>query len=174
MFVVAGTGMTTTLIRVFAALEVASGLVTISTNAVKKGLNMAVETGKSVVECLQTAGMEEMEQNPKEHNYYKKFKWLDILFLAFFHNHPLRLIDDPLYPFHYLILFTNKKDWLLIMRWIPVGIKESLGSDLEKSFVKLLFNDHHKHHSVLNRKPNYPLGLGIQTMIHENLKLVVV
>lgn len=74
LFVFAGTGMTTTLIRVFAALEVASGLVTISTNAVKKGLNMAVETGKSVVECLQTAGMEEMEQNPKEHNYYKKFK----------------------------------------------------------------------------------------------------
>lgn len=71
---VAGTGMTTTLIRVFAALEVASGLVTISTSAVKKGLNMAVETGASVVECLKTEGFEEMEQNPKEHNYYKKFK----------------------------------------------------------------------------------------------------
>lgn len=71
---ITGTGMTTTLIRVFAALEAASGLVTISTNAVKKGLNMAVETGASVVDCLQQAGMEEMEQNPKEHNYYKKFK----------------------------------------------------------------------------------------------------
>lgn len=70
----AGTGTTTTLIRVFAALEAASGLVTISTAAVKKGLNMAVETGTPVVECLQKAGMEEMEQNPKEHNYYKKFK----------------------------------------------------------------------------------------------------
>lgn len=66
--------MTTTLIRVFAALEVASGLVTISTSAVKKGLNMAVETGASVVESLQKAGLEEMELNPKEHNYYKKFK----------------------------------------------------------------------------------------------------
>lgn len=70
----AGEGLSTTLIRVFAALEIASGLVTISTQAVKKGLNMAVETGQSVVECLKTAGMEEMEQNPKEHNYYKKFK----------------------------------------------------------------------------------------------------
>lgn len=65
--------MTTTLIRVFAALEIASGLVTISTNAVKKGLNMAVDTGAPVVECLRTAGLEEMDQNPKEHNYYKKF-----------------------------------------------------------------------------------------------------
>lgn len=69
-----GEGLTTTLIRVFAALEIASGLTTISTQAVKKGLNMAVETGESVVECLRKTGLEEMEQNPKEHNYYKKFK----------------------------------------------------------------------------------------------------
>lgn len=66
--------MTTTLIRVFAALELASGLVTISTAAVKKGLNMAVDTGTPVVECLRQAGLEEMENNPQEHNYYKKFK----------------------------------------------------------------------------------------------------
>lgn len=74
MFLLSGAGLTTTLIRVFAALEIASGLVTISTNAVKKGLNMAVDTGRSVVECLRQAGLDEMEQNPKEHNYYKKFK----------------------------------------------------------------------------------------------------
>lgn len=75
ILIFSGTGMTTTLIRVFAALELASGLVTISTNAVKKGLNMAVDTGTPVVECLRQAGLEEMEHDPQEHNYYKKFKW---------------------------------------------------------------------------------------------------
>lgn len=66
--------MSTTLIRVFAALEMATNLVTISTDAVKKGLNMAVDTGLSIVECLKKAGDEEMEQNPKENHAYKMSK----------------------------------------------------------------------------------------------------
>lgn len=65
--------MTTTLIRVFAALELATHLVTISTEAVKKGLNLAVDSGRPIVDCLKEAGLEEMERNPKEHHCYKKF-----------------------------------------------------------------------------------------------------
>ncbi|XP_059612480.1 acyl-CoA Delta-9 desaturase [Phlebotomus argentipes] len=67
-----GEGLTTILIRVFAALELASDLSTISTDAVKTGLTMAVDSGRPVVDCLREAGIAEMEKYPKVCRAYNK------------------------------------------------------------------------------------------------------
>ncbi|XP_055676515.1 acyl-CoA Delta-9 desaturase [Lutzomyia longipalpis] len=67
-----GEGLTTILIRVFAALEMATDLSTISTDAVKTGLTMAVDSGRPVVECLREAGVAEMEKYPKVCRAYNK------------------------------------------------------------------------------------------------------
>lgn len=62
-----GKGSSTALIRVFAALGLATELKTVTTEAVKKGLAKAVDTGKPIVECLKEAGDEELLNIPKEH-----------------------------------------------------------------------------------------------------------
>ena len=49
------------------AMGFARDLQTMTTEAVKKGLVMAVDTGKDVVECLKTAGAEEMYNLTREH-----------------------------------------------------------------------------------------------------------
>lgn len=55
------------MIRVCAALGIATDLKTVTTEAVKKGLAKAVDTGRSIVECLKEAGEEELLTIPKEH-----------------------------------------------------------------------------------------------------------
>lgn len=62
-----GDGMTTAFIRVCAALGLAEDLQTMTTDAVKKGLTMAVDSGRPVVECLKEAGNEAMYHMQKEH-----------------------------------------------------------------------------------------------------------
>ena len=62
-----GKGCSTAMIRVFAALGMATDLKTVTTEAVKKGLAKAVDTGRSIVECLKEAGEEELLTIPKEH-----------------------------------------------------------------------------------------------------------
>lgn len=62
-----GKGTTTALIRVFAALGWATELKTVTTDAIKKGLAKAVDTGRPVVDCLKETSDEEMISLPKEH-----------------------------------------------------------------------------------------------------------
>lgn len=62
-----GKGTSTALVRVFAALGWATDLKTVTTDAVKKGLANAVDTGKPVVDCLTLASEEELLTIPKEH-----------------------------------------------------------------------------------------------------------
>ncbi|XP_054736898.1 acyl-CoA Delta-9 desaturase [Anastrepha obliqua] len=62
-----GTDFTTAIIRVFAALDMASDLRTISSVAVRKGLTAAVETGRPIVECIQEQAAEEFNEMPKNH-----------------------------------------------------------------------------------------------------------
>ncbi|XP_055587406.1 acyl-CoA Delta-9 desaturase [Uranotaenia lowii] len=62
-----GTGCTTAFIRIFAAMGMATKLQTMTTEAVKKGLTMAVDTGRPIVECLKQAGAEEMCNMQREH-----------------------------------------------------------------------------------------------------------
>lgn len=62
-----GNGLTTAFIRVCAAVGEAEDLQTMTTDAVKKGLTMAVDSGRPVVECLKEAGQQEMLVLQKEH-----------------------------------------------------------------------------------------------------------
>lgn len=62
-----GNGVTTAFIRVCAAVGEAEDLQTMTTDAVKKGLTMAVDSGRPVVECLKEAGQQEMLVLQKEH-----------------------------------------------------------------------------------------------------------
>lgn len=45
----------------------ATELKTITSDAVRKGLAMAVDTGRDVVDCLQQASEEEMKKLPDDH-----------------------------------------------------------------------------------------------------------
>ncbi|XP_049306390.1 acyl-CoA Delta-9 desaturase [Bactrocera dorsalis] len=60
-----GSDFVTAMIRVFAALDMATDLRTISSVAVRKGLTTAVETGRPIVECIQEHATEEMNEMPK-------------------------------------------------------------------------------------------------------------
>lgn len=62
-----GKGTSTAVVRVLAALGWATDLKTVTTDAVKKGLAKAVDTGRPVVDCLTQASEEEMVTIPKEH-----------------------------------------------------------------------------------------------------------
>lgn len=62
-----GKGSSTALVRVFAALGWAQDLKTCTSDAIKKGLARAVDTGKPVVDCLTQASEEEFLTLPKEH-----------------------------------------------------------------------------------------------------------
>lgn len=62
-----GQGCSTAFIRVFAALGMVTNLQTVTSEAVKKGLAKAVDTGRPIVECLKEAGDEELVHLPKEH-----------------------------------------------------------------------------------------------------------
>lgn len=62
-----GTGCSTAFIRVCAALGLAKNLKTVTTTAVKRGLTMAVDTGRDVVECIKETGAEEMHNLAPEH-----------------------------------------------------------------------------------------------------------
>ncbi|XP_067619750.1 acyl-CoA Delta-9 desaturase [Eurosta solidaginis] len=62
-----GNDFTTAMIRVFAALDLASDLRTISSVAVRQGLTTAMETGRPIVECIQEQATEEMNEMPKNH-----------------------------------------------------------------------------------------------------------
>jgi stearoyl-CoA desaturase (Delta-9 desaturase) len=62
-----GKGTSTALCRVFAALGWISDLKTVTTDAVKKGLAKAVDTGRPVVDCLKQASEDELLTLPKEH-----------------------------------------------------------------------------------------------------------
>lgn len=53
--------------RVLAALGWISDLKTVTTDAVKKGLAKAVDSGKPVIDCLKQASEEELLTLPKEH-----------------------------------------------------------------------------------------------------------
>ncbi|XP_037956477.1 acyl-CoA desaturase isoform X2 [Teleopsis dalmanni] len=57
----------TAIIRVFAALDLATDLNTISSVAVRNGLTVAVETGRPILECIQEAGLRDMQLMPKNH-----------------------------------------------------------------------------------------------------------
>lgn len=71
---ISGTGMTTALIRVFAALGIATELKTMTSESVKIGLTRAVDSGRPVVDCLTEVGYERMEALPEEH-YLNKNKY---------------------------------------------------------------------------------------------------
>lgn len=71
---IAGSGCTTALIRVFAALGLATNLKTMTSEACKVGLSRSVDTGSSLVDCLTEAGNESMERLPKNH-YLNKDKY---------------------------------------------------------------------------------------------------
>lgn len=71
-------GCTTSLIRVFAALGMASQLQTITTEAVRNGLTTAVVSGKSIVDCIKEAAVVEQEKLPEDH-YLDNSKFLTYL-----------------------------------------------------------------------------------------------
>ncbi|XP_073816809.1 acyl-CoA Delta-9 desaturase [Musca autumnalis] len=60
-------GFTTAMIRVFAALDMASDLKTISSSAVRNGLTEAVETGRPIVDCINEHAEKEQSELPKNH-----------------------------------------------------------------------------------------------------------
>ncbi|XP_052902664.1 acyl-CoA Delta-9 desaturase [Anopheles moucheti] len=62
-----GAGCTTAFIRICAATGQAAKLQTMTTEAVKRGLTMAVDSGKPIVECLKQAGAEDMCNLTREH-----------------------------------------------------------------------------------------------------------
>ncbi|XP_050084727.1 acyl-CoA Delta-9 desaturase [Anopheles aquasalis] len=62
-----GSGCTTAFIRIFAAVGMATKLQTMTTEAVKRGLSMAVDSGKPIVDCLKQAGIEDMSNLKREH-----------------------------------------------------------------------------------------------------------
>lgn len=55
------------MIRVFAALGLATDLQTMTSEAVKIGLTKAVDTGRPVVECLTEVAKEQMGNLPHDH-----------------------------------------------------------------------------------------------------------
>lgn len=57
----------TAFIRVFAALDMATDLQTITSTAVKNGLTIAVETGRPIVECIKEESEKEIKAMPKNH-----------------------------------------------------------------------------------------------------------
>uniref|UniRef100_A0A182N6J2 Fatty acid desaturase domain-containing protein n=1 Tax=Anopheles dirus TaxID=7168 RepID=A0A182N6J2_9DIPT len=62
-----GSGCTTAFVRVCAATGQATKLQTMTTEAVKRGLTMAVDSGKPIVDCLKQAGAEDMCNLQREH-----------------------------------------------------------------------------------------------------------
>uniref|UniRef100_A0A182IXB6 Fatty acid desaturase domain-containing protein n=1 Tax=Anopheles atroparvus TaxID=41427 RepID=A0A182IXB6_ANOAO len=62
-----GSGCTTAFIRIFAATGQATKLQTMTTEAVKRGLSMAVDSGKPIVDCLKQTGAEDMCNLQREH-----------------------------------------------------------------------------------------------------------
>lgn len=60
-------GCTTAMIRVFAALDLAKDLRTISSTAVRNGLTEAVETGRPIVDCINEFAQKEEKEMPKNH-----------------------------------------------------------------------------------------------------------
>lgn len=70
----AGSGCSTALIRVFAALGLATDLRTMTSGACKVGLTRSVDSGRSLVDCLTEAGSEQMDKLPKDH-YLNKQKY---------------------------------------------------------------------------------------------------
>ncbi|XP_037913382.1 acyl-CoA Delta(11) desaturase [Hermetia illucens] len=70
-----GEDITTTTIRVCAALGWASDLQMVTSEAVKKGLTMAVDTDRPIVDCIKLAAQQELECIPKDH-YLQKSKYL--------------------------------------------------------------------------------------------------
>ncbi|XP_065371302.1 acyl-CoA Delta-9 desaturase [Calliphora vicina] len=61
------TGCITAMIRVFAALDMAKDLRTISSTAVRNGLTEAVETGRPIVDCINEFARKEEKEMPKNH-----------------------------------------------------------------------------------------------------------
>lgn len=53
-------------------MGIATNLQTMTSDAVKKGLTISVDTGKPIVDCLRDAGLKEMEERPKEHYLYNE------------------------------------------------------------------------------------------------------
>lgn len=72
---IVGEDITTTTIRVCAALGWASDLQMVTSEAVKKGLTMAVDTDRPIVDCIKLAAQQELECIPKDH-YLQKSKYL--------------------------------------------------------------------------------------------------
>lgn len=70
-----GSGYSTALIRVFAALGLATELKTLTSDACKLGLTRSVDTGRPLAECLTESGKEILDQLPKDHylNHQKYF-----------------------------------------------------------------------------------------------------
>ncbi|KAM7363851.1 acyl-CoA Delta-9 desaturase [Cochliomyia hominivorax] len=60
-------GFTTAMIRVFAALDLAKDLRTISSTAVRNGLTQAVETNRPIVDCINEFALKEEQEMPKNH-----------------------------------------------------------------------------------------------------------
>lgn len=60
-------GAITALIRVFAALDLATDLHTISSTAVRNGLTLAVETGRPIVDCVNEFAIKEANERPANH-----------------------------------------------------------------------------------------------------------
>ena len=60
-------GNITAIIRVFAALDLATDLHTISSTAVRNGLAQAVETGRPIVDCVNEFAIKEAKERPANH-----------------------------------------------------------------------------------------------------------
>lgn len=69
-----GSGVSTALIRVFAALGLSRNLKTMTSDACKVGLSRSIDTGSPLINCLTDAGKEAMERLPKNH-YLNKDKY---------------------------------------------------------------------------------------------------
>jgi len=67
-----GKGTSTAFVRVCAALGIATDLKTVTSDAIKKGLAKAVDSGRPVVDCLKESSEEEMLTMPKEHYLIKE------------------------------------------------------------------------------------------------------
>jgi stearoyl-CoA desaturase (Delta-9 desaturase) len=66
-----GEGTSTGLLRIFAAMGLATDLKTVTSEAIRAGLSTAVDTGREVVECLKEASEAEMLNLPADH-YLKR------------------------------------------------------------------------------------------------------
>lgn len=62
-----GTGCTTAFIRVFAAIDLATDLQTVTPEAIKMGLTKAADTGEPIIGCIRDACATEMERLPVDH-----------------------------------------------------------------------------------------------------------